>query len=134
MVNVHVSTTGAVPGGFEVRARAGNHVVTLDEKAEVGGADLGPSPTETFLTALAACAAMTATMYARRKGWPLEGVDVDAVLEPAGSSGAPPRVVQTLTLRGALDAEQRERLREIAGRCPVHRLATGPTQYEERLA
>jgi putative redox protein len=134
MVNVHVSTAGAPPGTYEVRARAGNHVTTLDEKSDVGGADRGPSPMETFLTALASCAAITATMYARRKGWPLEGVEVDAVLEPAGTPGETPRVVQTLTLRGTLDAEQRERLREIAGRCPVHRLAAGPTRYEERLA
>ncbi len=123
-------------GGLRVEARAGGASVRMDEPVASGGEGTGPTPQETLLAALSGCTAMTLLMYARRKQWPLTNVVVHATLErPApGAGDAPPRIVQTVTLEGALDAGQRARLGEIAGKCPVHRLLEGPVTLEERLA
>jgi putative redox protein len=122
-------TTGK---GFRVEARTPTHVLRFDEAEEIGGECSAPSPTETFLAALGACGAITAEMYAKRKGWPLEGVESRVVLEPA-APGEPAKIVQVVTFRGPLDDEQRARLRDIVGKCPVHKLIAGPTVLEERL-
>ncbi len=119
--------------GYRVEARAGANTVLLDESVAEGGGGSGMTPQEAFSAALAGCAAMTMTMYAKRKGWPLERASVTTTVERAAKPGEPNRIVQEITLEGPLDAEQRERLREIAGRCPVHRFVTGPTTLEERL-
>jgi putative redox protein len=118
---------------FHVEARTRAHVVDLDEPEDAGGTDLGPRPTELFLMSLGACAVITIRMYARRKEWDLTGARVVARLQPATGKD-PARIVQEIALEGELDAEQRERLRQIAGRCPVHRLLDHPIETEERLA
>jgi hypothetical protein len=56
---------------------AGHHQVSADECAELGGKDVGPSPSELLCAALCACTAITLRMYAERKSWPLRGVQVD---------------------------------------------------------
>jgi putative redox protein len=120
--------------GFRVEASTATHRVVLDESREGGGTGAGITPQEAFAAALASCAAITMKMYAQRKGWALKGVSVTTTVERGATAAEPNRVVQTITLDGDLDAEQRERLREIAGKCPVHRFVAGPTTMEERLA
>jgi putative redox protein len=121
--------------GLAVEASTGRHRVLVDEPVEMGGAGSGTTPSQTLLAALGACAAMTMTLYAKRKGWPLEGVEIDASLERPDKPGPgqPQTIRQTIRLRGPLDAEQKERLREIAGKCPVHRTLEGPLVLEETL-
>ena len=96
----------------------------IDEPTEAGGGDQGPSPTRTLAAALASCTAITTEMYADRKGWELGDVEVDVEME-YDSSGAPQSFAVTLHLPRALSGDQAERLREIAGKCPVHRALTG---------
>ncbi|MFO0429595.1 MAG: OsmC family protein [Planctomyces sp.] len=121
------------PYGQSIEAR--QHRLTADEPVSLGGQDTGPDPYELLLSALGACTSMTVQMYARRKGWPLKAVHVSLRHEKVT---APPdetnpaqnrlldRIEKTLTLEGDLSDEQRQRLREIADRCPVHQsLATG---------
>jgi putative redox protein len=120
--------------GYRVDATARGHTIVLDETAADGGADAGMGPQEAFLAALASCGLITMTMYARRKGWPLEGATVTTTLEPSPAAGQPAKIVQSIELTGGLDEAQRQRLVDIAGKCPVHRLLTGPTVLEERLA
>jgi putative redox protein len=98
----------------------GGHRLVLDEPQADGGANLGPSPTRTLAAALAACTAITMEMYAERKGWDLGEIEVDVEME-YGSASVPESFEVILRLPKDLDAEQVERLKVIAGKCPVHR-------------
>jgi putative redox protein len=120
--------------GYRVEASGAAHRIVLDEAKEAGGGAAGITPQEALAAALASCAAMTMRMYAQRKGWPLRSVSITTSVERGATAADPNRVVQTITLDGDLDAEQRERLRDIAGKCPVHKIVAGPTTMEERLA
>jgi putative redox protein len=105
---------GAAPRAQVVTLR--HHRLIADEQADLGGADAGPTPSELLLAALASCVAVTLQMYAGRKGWDLR----QARVEVNGRDEAGRYVIERrLTLEGDLDAEQRARLTEIAGRCPV---------------
>jgi putative redox protein len=113
---------------------AGRHAFVGDEPEEDGGEDLGPSPYELLLWALGSCTAMTLLMYARRKGWDLAEISVhlthDRVhakdcAECEETEGKVELIRREIVVRGDLTEEQRQRLLEIAGRCPVHRTITG---------
>ncbi|CUS47705.1 MAG: putative redox protein [Idiomarinaceae bacterium HL-53] len=107
-----------------------NHRWLADEPETLGGADEGPAPMEMVLAGLGACTSMTLRMYAKRKEWPLEKVTVNLRHEK-GKPGADKRIVgetihREIQLDGELSAEQRERLLEIANKCPVHRTLSNP--------
>lgn len=114
-----VSAVETLAGDFQLRMRSGDHFFLADEPRSVGGLGSGLSPFEFLSAGLAACTVMTVRMYARRKGIPLDRVDV-RVLHRKRSDGVPADVFERiLTLEGALDADQRARLLAIADRCPV---------------
>jgi len=93
--------------------------IIVDEPESDGGTNLGPAPTEMLAAALAACTALTIESYARIKGWDLEGLGVAADTTYADHRPASYKV--TLTMPPALSEEQHDRIRIIAGKCPVHR-------------
>lgn len=70
-------------------------------------------------------------LYARRKGWPLEGLEVDVRHESASAGGGRPRIAMTIALGGALTPEQAARVREVSARCPVHRMLVDGTDVIE---
>jgi uncharacterized OsmC-like protein/pimeloyl-ACP methyl ester carboxylesterase len=130
-------------GGFEQKIVAGGHQLVADEPESIGGKDRGPSPYQLLLSGLGACTTMTVRMYAERKGWPLTGVSVRLRHEKVAAADAPfaepsqrkvDHVTRELFLEGALDPEQRDRLLEIAERCPVHRTLHEPVWVETALA
>jgi putative redox protein len=116
------------PDGLAVDAEIGAHRFRLDEPIDLGGTDTGPEPPETLLAALGACEAITMKMYARRKGWPLG--DVRVRLRAATVAGVYV-IRRRLEIDGDLDDAQRARLREIAGRCPVHRILDNEVRVED---
>jgi putative redox protein len=98
----------------------GEHTVVFDEPEAAGGANQGPSPTRMLAASLAACTAITVEMYAGRKEWEIGELDVEVEMG-YDDRGVPSEFVVTLRLEGGLSEEQLERLRVIAGKCPVHR-------------
>jgi putative redox protein len=103
----------------------GGHSLVIDEPVDSGGANEGPSPTRTLGAALAACTAITAEMYAERKGWDLGRLEVEVQIVYEDST--PSSFDVTLRCPGELDDEQMERLLRIAAKCPVHRLLSRET-------
>ena len=130
-------------GDFAEIVRSGRHVLPADEPVAVGGTDTGPGPYQYLLAALGTCTAMTLRMYARQKKWPLEKVTVRLThakihavdcAECETKEGKIDRIQRSLELEGPLDAAQRQRLLEIADRCPVHRTLTSQIVIETHLA
>lgn len=99
------------------------HTWQADEPNELGGANQGPNPHELMLSALSSCSAITMKMYANRKQWPLEGVDIQCNLVKPETSGAS-FIQRKISLKGTLDNEQTERLLQIADLCPIHKMLT----------
>jgi putative redox protein len=110
----------------EVETDSG-HTLVIDEPVDRGGADLGPSPTRAAAAGLAACTAITCEMYAAHKGWVLGAVEVEVEVEQ-GQGSTFEEITVVLRTPEPLDDEQRERLRVIAGKCPVHRALSGESE------
>ena len=100
----------------------GPHCIRADEATGNGGGDAGPGPLELLLAALGACTSMTIKGYAAKKGWVVRRV---AVRLTGASVEGTYVISRHLTIEGDLEGDQRERLVDIAGKCPVHRTLTG---------
>jgi putative redox protein len=119
---------GSLKHDIEVRS----HRLVADEPKDRGGDDSGPSPQELLAASLASCTAVTVEMYAQRKGWDIGDVAVDVDYEPA-QRGSPTRFAMTVHLPKELPEDQRERLMQIAAKCPVHRTLEGEVMFDERV-
>jgi putative redox protein len=128
--------------GLEQTIEIRGHQLTADEPIDAGGTDAGPNPYELLLSALGACTAMTVRVYAQRKGWPLESVEVALQHERIHAEdcancdtreGFLDQITKNISLYGPLDAEQRLRLVEIAERCPVQRTLEHEVHIQSRL-
>ena len=138
--SVTVTETGTGP--LQQLITAGRHHIVADEPVPTGG-DTGPNPYDLLLAALGACTSMTLRLYATRKNLPLEKVSVSLnhdrihatdCEECETTTGFVDRIDRTIHLDGPLTQEQRDRLLEIADKCPVHRTLTSETVIQTRLA
>jgi putative redox protein len=129
--------------GFKTDVTIGKHSLISDEPVSAGGTDLGPSPTELVMAALSACMTITAKIYANRKKWPLQGVELSVGFERIKAADYPAYEgdalqVSEFNIEARFDGddltdEQKQRILEIAGRCPVHRLLENPTFFTAKL-
>ena len=126
-----VASTGSTKPAYRVDLRAGTHQLVADEPAATGGGDLGPSPFELLLSALAACTATTLRMYADRHGWALTSLDVGVRydLDDEGRGA----IERMITVPVDLTPEQRHRLADIAERTPVTLAVRAGTPITTRL-
>jgi putative redox protein len=108
------------------------HHLTADEPESSGGEDLGPSPQELLAASLASCTAITIEMYAKRKNWNVDGLEVDCDYTPA-ERGSPTNFKLVMRMPAHLSEEQVERLQIIAAKCPVHRTLEGEVLFDERV-
>ena len=117
--------------GFGVAIRAGHFEILSGMTAEKGGADEGPDPHELVEAALAACTIMTIQMYANHKKWPIDKIQV--VIKIISETKENSIFSRDIALEGQLSDEQRQRLLEIANKCPIHRLLEGKVEIQSRL-
>jgi putative redox protein len=106
-----------------------------DENQALGGRDAGPNPHQLLLSALGACTAITLSMYARRKEWPLQHVHVQLdIVKEEKTTPVRTEIKRVIELHGDLDATQRERLLGVANACPVHKLLSGSIVIDSALS
>ncbi|MGO1728317.1 MAG: OsmC family protein [Flavobacteriaceae bacterium] len=106
------------------------HEIIADEPKNVGGENLGMMPTELLIAALAACTSATLRMYADRKEWQLEEVNTKIKLIENKYDDA--RIIRTIGMTGDLDDKQRDRLLQIANKCPVHKMLKNGLDIETK--
>lgn len=129
--------------GFTTLMKMGTHYSKADEPIRVGGNDFGPTPYELLAGSLSACTAMTIQMYARRKGWLIENVEVhtnytrDYAVDCEACEQTETNKIDTFTreikFTANLDEKQKQRLLQIADKCPVHKTLHNQTQVITKL-
>lgn len=136
-----ITVTGTSDSQYETRVTNGRHPMVADEPEPIG-TDLGPNPYDFLLSALGACTSITVFMYAARKEWPLERIEIelthdrvhaDDLEQSEDVSGLVDVIERKIRFEGPLDDEQRERLAYIATRCPVHKTLTTPTVIVDEI-
>lgn len=123
--------------GFTTQMRVGNHNLIADEPTSFGGNDFGPSPYDYVSAGLSACTVMTVQMYAKRKKWDLENIEVHTKYSKThaldcenceDNSAKIDTFNRAIKITGDLDEKQIKRLLEIADKCPVHKTLHSETQ------
>jgi putative redox protein len=128
---------------FQQTVTVGPHRMLADEPVAAGGEDSGPGPYDFLLAGLGACTSMTMRLYADRKALPLDRVTVtlrhgkihaEDCAECETREGMLDQIDRVISMEGTLDADQRQRLMEIADKCPVHRTLTSEIRIVTKAA
>lgn len=131
-----------VEDGFTTQMKVGDHFMVADEPTDVGGNNFGPSPYELVSAGLSACTAMTVQMYAKRKGWQIDSIEVHTSYDRSyavdcedceADSAKIDTFHREIKLTANLDEKQRKRILEIADKCPVHKTLHSETQVITKL-
>lgn len=122
-------------GRYQQQVNAGKHIMLADEPESMGGGDAGPAPFDFLMAGLGACTSMTLRMYAERKGLALTNVSVALNHDKTEVDGIQRnRISRQITLEGNLSDAERQRLLEIADKCPVHRALSQSFVLESELS
>lgn len=130
-------------GKFQQQISIGPHRLVADEPAAAGGEDSGPGPYDLVLAGLGACTSMTLRLYADRKSLPLDRVTVTLThnkiyardcADCETKVGMLDQIERVIVLEGSLDAEARQKLMDIAEKCPVHRTLSSEIHIITRAA
>ena len=127
---------------FRNEITAGKHQFVADEPIDAGGSDEGPTPYDLLSAGLGACTSMTMRVVAKKEGIPLEGVEITIendrmyakdCADCLTTSGFIHRFTVAIKLLGNLTPAQRERMLDVAGRCPVNKTLRSEIRIDERL-
>ena len=124
-------TTTRGNGNLQFQLHIGKHQILTDVPEAIGGDDSGPEPHDILAAALAACTALTVTLYAKRKGMALD--DVQVAIDHGQQDGAY-ELRRHITFVGQLSEEERARLLDIANKCPVHKTLSGTIRVQTDAA
>ncbi|MFP5040588.1 OsmC family protein [Parasediminibacterium sp. JCM 36343] len=125
MTTAHITTAH-----YQVTLTSNSHQFIADEPLTVGGKDTGPAPDNILEAALASCTAITLRMYADRKQWPVESIDVAVQVQRIDNKTV---FTRNITLHGQIDEEQKERLLQIAKACPVSKSLMGEIEINSLI-
>ncbi|MGE5385566.1 MAG: OsmC family protein [Betaproteobacteria bacterium] len=132
MAEITVKHSG--PGHYQHEIVIGRHHLVADEPESAGGNDAGPEPFDFVQAGLGACTAITLQMYAERKGMRVTRINVELTHGKVSLNGERlDRIERRITLEGDLTGDERQRLLEIANRCPVHRALQTPLMIDTWL-
>ncbi len=119
---------------YATQIHARTHKLVADEPKKDGGTDTGFAPYELLLASLGSCTAITVRMYADRKEWDLQHIDVALNMEQETTKeGKHTIFFRELKLTGNLDQKQKERLLSIAKQCPVAKILNGRIEINSQL-
>ncbi|MFY7671639.1 OsmC family protein [Tenacibaculum sp. MEBiC06402] len=119
---------------YLAESRMRHHFAVIDEPVTVGGDDNAPTPVEYLLTALGSCLAITLRMYSQRKGWDLGKISVDITQKNIQTGNGVSQVfVEDISFEKEPTDEQKKRLKEIAGKCPVAKIIKGENLIESNI-
>lgn len=133
MSDTGIQTTTASIGTklYVTELSARSHSLIADEPIDVGGEDLGPRPGDFIRMALASCTAITLRMYADRKKWDVQKINVQVSNGPFDGKTSYNTQIEII---GNLDNDQRQRMMQIAKLCPVHKALTNPIEINTTLS
>jgi putative redox protein len=133
-----VEVKSASKDSFKQEISAGKHHISADAPKAVGGDETAPDPHELLLAALGACSSITMQMYAKRKGYPLAGVDIKLSESKQDDTQNPGQsmtlISKDIQVSGELTPEQVNDLKAIADKCPVHKLISGSKQINTTIS
>ena len=124
---MEVSIKASLKEGYNVENMSRSHLWLSDEPQEIGGTDLGPTPSELLLSSLASCKLITMRMYASGKGWDFQ--DANITLSIVGKDEKT-IIEKSIEFIGDLSDEQITRLKDISGRCPVAKMLAGSIEFK----
>jgi len=116
-----------VPGGFRQIVQVDAHTLHADVKPALGGGDSAPGPHEYFDVSLATCKALTATWYAKKNGIALDRVEVHVERDASREREGTYVLEVALAFFGGLSDAEKQKLHDVVGRCPIHKLMTTTT-------
>ncbi|HMI01961.1 MAG TPA: OsmC family protein [Pedobacter sp.] len=111
---------------YKTKVYAGGHFIYADEPEDLGGTDEGISPGALLLAGLGSCTAITMRMYADRKNIALDAIKIELAICKEEEMSKSTTITRKIELTGELDDAQRERLMQIADKCPIHKILSNP--------